>query len=105
MEATMLALQARVEAARRRGLRDLRTEICYRDDQTLAQDPTGMLWNSQMVAAEQRLNRRFICRAEGLWGPPRLHAYHVSREKVGMCVSGSLVVDDRLDRVVSVVDF
>lgn len=101
MEDTMLALQAQVEEARRRGLRDLATEICYRDDQTLTQDP-GMLWNSQMVGAERRLNDRFICRAEALWGTPRLHPYHVSGEKVGMCVSS--LADDRQDRVVSVLN-
>lgn len=104
MEQTMQALVAQVEeAVRRRGLRDLQTDICYRDDQTLDQD-SGMIWNSQMIAVERRLNDRFICRAEELWGcTPRLHPYHVSGDKVGMRVSGLVDGNGTLGRVVSVI--
>lgn len=102
MEETMQALAAQVEEARRRwGLRHLVTDICHRDDQTLDQDP-GMIWNSQMIGSERRLNDRFICQAEALWDtPPRLHPYHVSSERVGMFVSS--IAGGTLERMVSVV--
>lgn len=107
MEETMQTLTSQVEEAWRRwGLRSLQTDVCYRDDQTLEQDP-GMLWNSQMVGGERRLNDRFLGRVEELWGhgtPPRLHPYHVCcGDKVGMCISAG-IVDGRPGRVVSVVN-
>lgn len=105
MEETMQTLVAQVEEARRRwGLRDLATDVCYRDDQTLEQDP-GMLWNSHMVAAERRLNDRFIGRVEELWGgTPRLHPYHVCGDQVGMCISAGFADGRPGSRVVSVMN-
>lgn len=96
MEDTMLVLQAQVEEARKKGLVDIKTVVCYRDDKTLNQDPR-MIWNSQMVAGEQRLNERFIQRVEMWWGPPLLRPYHVLDEKA-MCITSP----DRIIKVTNI---